>query len=103
MSDTKRIPIKEFRERGYLQELNRLFLHPLGLALEVVIGEDGIQTLGGIWDYRDDPAGLQFEGVDLEARATAVAEEWESRKQSRTAELGYMIQPAAGLRVIGRE
>ena len=32
-----RMSVKEFRERGFLQELNRLFLHPLGLALEVII------------------------------------------------------------------
>ncbi len=33
--DIKRLPISEFRERGYLHEVNRLLLHPLGLALEV--------------------------------------------------------------------
>jgi hypothetical protein len=33
--------IKEFREFGYLQELNRKYLHPLGLALEVTIDEKG--------------------------------------------------------------
>lgn len=34
--DIKRIDIREFREVGFLQELNRLMLHPLGLALEVI-------------------------------------------------------------------
>lgn len=29
------LPIAEFRDRGYLQEVNRRVLHPLGLALEV--------------------------------------------------------------------
>jgi hypothetical protein len=33
----KHMPISEFRSDGYLQELNRLFLHPLGLALEVTV------------------------------------------------------------------
>lgn len=37
----KKIDIKEFRESGYLQELNRTFLHPLGLALEVEIDDKG--------------------------------------------------------------
>ena len=32
-----KIDVKEFREKGYLQELNRRFLHPLGLALEIII------------------------------------------------------------------
>lgn len=52
--------IKEFRAKGFLQEANRLFFHPLGLALEVVIKEDGTEHLGGIWDYRDDPEGMLF-------------------------------------------
>lgn len=35
MSEIKRIDIGEFRELGYLQEANRQFFHPHGLALEV--------------------------------------------------------------------
>jgi hypothetical protein len=94
--DIKRIDIREFRERGYLQEVNRQFLHPLGLALEVEIAEDGTVTLGGVWDYRDDPVGIYFEGDGGEPalRAAIVAEEWASREQPRRAALGYMIQPA---------
>lgn len=56
----KYIDIKEFREKGYLQELNRRFLHPLGLALEVQI-DDGNEILGGIWDYRDDEEGILYD------------------------------------------
>jgi hypothetical protein len=38
----KHIPIEEFRRLGFLQEANRLFFHPHGLALEVtVVDEDG--------------------------------------------------------------
>lgn len=67
MNTIKRMDIKEFREIGYLQEINRLFLHPLGLALEVVVNEDGSERLGGIWDYRDDPEGIYFaDGVNVE-------------------------------------
>ena len=33
----KYMNIKEFRDTGYLHELNRLFLHPLGLAMEISI------------------------------------------------------------------
>lgn len=54
------IDVKEFREKGYLQELNRQFLHPLGLALSIEINEDGTENLGGIWDYREDPEGMRF-------------------------------------------
>jgi hypothetical protein len=64
MEDIKRIDIKEFRSLGFLQEVNRKFFHPLGLALEVIIEADGTEKIGGIWDYRDDPEGNFFgEGV----------------------------------------
>jgi hypothetical protein len=57
----KRIDIKEFRELGFLQEVNRQFFHPLGLALEVIIDDiTKKETLGGIWDYREDPEGNFF-------------------------------------------
>ena len=61
MVDIKRIDIKEFRAKGFLQEANRKFFHPLGLALEVTINEETEEeTLGGIWDYRDDQEGMFF-------------------------------------------
>ena len=58
--DIKHIDIKEFRELGYLQEVNRCFLHPLGLALEVMVDDDGNERLGGVWDSRDDKEGFHF-------------------------------------------
>jgi hypothetical protein len=61
----KRMDISEFREIGFLQEANRKFFHPHGLALEVVVEEDGTERLGGIWDYRDDPEGIFYEPEDL--------------------------------------
>lgn len=59
--DVKRIDIKEFREKGYLQEVNRQFLHPLGLALEIIADDDGNEKLGGIWDGREDPEGIYYD------------------------------------------
>lgn len=58
----KRIPISEFRELGYLQEVNRRFLHPLGLSLTVVRNGNGFQ-LGSILDFREDSDGVCF-GAD---------------------------------------
>lgn len=70
----KRITIKEFREKGFLQELNRQFLHPLGMALEVLIEEDGTESLGGIWDYREDAEGMFYNNdLILEDRVRYVA------------------------------
>jgi len=60
MEKIKRIDIKEFRAKGYLQEINRKFLHPLGMALEVDILEDGSEALKGIWDYREDEEGMLY-------------------------------------------
>src|SRR5438445_10887455 len=36
----KHMPIREFVDEGYLQEVNRQFLHPLGLALEVTVASE---------------------------------------------------------------
>ena len=83
MSDVKRIDIKEFRKLGYLQEANRRFFHPLGLALEVIVDTDtGDVKLGGIWDSRDDPEGIVFDKFDGD-KATAVTVEMLARAEFR--------------------
>jgi hypothetical protein len=90
---------EEFREAGYFQEVNRRLLHPLGLALEVRIDAGGrIVGLGGIWDCRDDPEGINYQldpehAETAERRATFVDKEWASRREAREAALGYWIQP----------
>ena len=61
VTELKYISVKEFREFGFLQELNRCFLHPLGLALSIEINEDGSESLGPIWDSREDPEGFCFD------------------------------------------
>jgi len=60
----KYLPIKDFREQGFLQELNRQFLHPLGLALEVTLNDDGTEHISGVWDHRDDPEGMWYGELD---------------------------------------
>jgi hypothetical protein len=116
MSDNvKRIDIAEFRERGYLQEVNRLMLHPLGLALEVVVddckfcaasgridggknhcehcdGRGKTERLGGVWDYRDDPEGMMYAGepgsmIDP-VKVKRVADELDAHVPGREAILG---------------
>lgn len=91
----KYMDIAEFRELGLVQEINRLILHPLGLALEVKVDETG-EHLGGVWDWRDDPEGIIFEGDIMERfaeRATAIANMLEERGAYRLETLGYVIQP----------
>lgn len=97
----KRIDIKEFREKGYLQELNRRFLHPLGLALEITIDSFGTENLGGIWDYREDKEGIYYDisnsdierKIKFETKKSFIDYEFESRSILRKEALGFDIEP----------
>lgn len=102
MADIKRIDIKEFREKGFLQEANRLFFHPLGLALEVQVDENtGKETLGGIWDYREDPEGMIYDIANLPAdeketmaaKAKYVTAEFKKHDTGRLALFGNRFEP----------
>jgi hypothetical protein len=140
MSDNQKInymDIAEFQSEGYLQEVNRQFLHPLGLALEVrgsmdeaamrkwlvdffdrvpdgpdhidvavaLLKEFGIvpggKRLFGVWDYRDDPEGIQFDPKDWEdpervaefyVKAAGVARHAADRRPTREEALGFWVQ-----------
>lgn len=46
MSERKRMPIAEFSRLGYLQEANRQFFHPHGLALEITRITDQVEDDG---------------------------------------------------------
>ncbi len=75
--------IKEFREFGYLQELNRVFLHPLGLALEVRVLDEDEEILYRIVDSRHDPEGIIYAELDDEdsrEKESRVKQEWETRQ-----------------------
>jgi len=86
--------VKDFREKGYLQELNRKFLHPLGLAIEIILCDDGQERFGRIWDYREDKEGIYFdEDVIDPEKSYLINQETRIRRQHRTAALGYFIQP----------
>lgn len=94
----KRIKAKEFTELGLLQEVNRLLLHPMGLALEVVVEEDGSYRFGDIWDYMDDPEGLVFgdstaESEAFKEKAERVNKMFEEKRAKREKNLGWHIQP----------
>lgn len=94
----KYMDLKEFRDRGYLMELNRQFLHPLGLALEMDDGgETGKVILTGIRDSRDDPEGMIFseDMIDIEDafKASRIEDERRQKEWVRRKSLGYDIQP----------
>ena len=98
--EIKKIDIKEFREKGYLQELNRRFLHPLGLALEVIIKDDGSENLGDILDYRQDKEGIYYDikNSELERKIKFkdnelfINSEFEKRYENRKKTLGFDIE-----------
>lgn len=94
MDEIKRMDIKEFRESGLLAELNRTFLHPLGLALEVAIDDEtGEEKLGGIWDYRDDPEGMLYGKECFPTEKIKKAQEFIKRKKKqRLKALGFIYQ-----------
>lgn len=92
--DIKTIDIKEFRELGYLQEINRQFLHPLGMALSIRIDEDGTEHLDSIWDSREDPEGFRFENPSPNVeKALRVIAAWDEKASYRLTNLGYIVQP----------
>lgn len=90
----KTITVKEFRELGYVQEINRRFLHPLGLALEVIVDENGDERIERIWDDRDDPEGWVFAPGLMDAKkAKLIDSEFEKRAHARMTGLGFVRQP----------
>lgn len=102
--EIKHMDITEFRDAGYLQEVNRQFLHPLGLALELArdvdddTGEKGPWRISGVWDYRDDPEGMMYDPAvlsspDGQAKAERVRAERAEKAVVRAKNLGFIIQP----------
>lgn len=90
----KKITAAEFRDAGYLQEVNRRFFHPLGLAMYVDPETDEM----GVFDDREDPEGWYFGStpehpLDLRPKAASVAAIEEQRRPARLQALGYWVQP----------
>jgi hypothetical protein len=91
---TPSIDLREFKDAGYLLEVNRRFFHPLGLALSVKVAA-GTVSLHSIWDGRDDPEGFVFDDLTIEdgERGAAISVELERRLRIREERLGFGIQP----------
>ena len=81
---------RTFQEDGYLQEVNRLFFHPLGLALEL----DQDHGIFHVQDFREEPEGVIFaDSVDLVPKAAAIDDIQCQRSDARMKALGYWLQP----------
>jgi|GEM_PF-3595049 hypothetical protein len=101
--EINKMKIDDFYKQGYLQEANRQFFHPLGLALEIRMDDnDEHCEISGIWDYRDDPEGMVFEDSLLAAsasreKAKRIQREQVTKATYRKEKLGFVIQPIPGL------
>ncbi len=91
----KKMDIKEFLEGGFLQEVNRQFFHPLGIALVVKIDkEKNVEDLFCIWDCRDDPEGIVFEREQISVeKANYIKELFDRVALHRKNLYGFVIQP----------
>lgn len=89
--------LTKFRDEGYLQEINRRFLHPLGLALALAIADDTKEPTGvvKVWDGRDDPEGFVFTSwaPGDQERGQRIEDELQAALRLREDHLGFGVQP----------
>jgi hypothetical protein len=78
----KLLTIKDFVELGYLQEVNRLFFHPRGLALGVSLDKEKYE-LAEILDARDDMEGFVFDESLSKKKAKQVELEYKKHLTAR--------------------
>jgi len=99
----KMMDLKEFRDKGYLHEVNRLFFHRMGLALVVAINHEGQVILTGIMDVREDEEGVVFAEDLMDKTKIKFIEEELKKKKGKRASLSYcnsdgiQIEPAPPL------
>lgn len=94
----KHMPLLEFTEEGFLQEANRLFFHPRGLALALVVtsADNPTDTCGSyltVWDCRDDPEGVIFKPEHIDTgKIDRVRREFAQHLEARIKLFGDHIQ-----------
>lgn len=94
--------MQEFREGGFLQEVNRLFFHPVGLALAINVDAKGEpESLAFILDFREDPEGGYYATdeewlEECQSKASNVLTERDRRRSARKRFFGgSSVQPLA--------
>lgn len=91
-------PLPFLESTGLLFEINRLVMHPRGLAMALAQDDSGAVRFAGICDARTDPEGIYFctDALADGARKLAKADADTGavgRQQSRLAALGFVVQP----------
>jgi hypothetical protein len=93
--------VEEFVVEGYMQEVNRCFLHVMGLALVAEVTRAGYELR--VVDCRTEPGGIVFPPDEPElsdrrrAAATTLVQLWSIRAVPRTAIHGFVVQPPESL------
>lgn len=99
MSKDGYMPLNDFKNSGLLQEVNRQFFNPRGLALAVEIDSESDEVLS-IVGLRmcDDPEGYELSlPDDAVLKAQTVKAMLEKYKERRVALYGTEIQPIPGV------
>ncbi len=86
--------LRQFQQLGFLQEVNRQLLHPMGLAMAFTVENDEV-TAVEIWDGRSDPEGYVFTDLteDECRRSDEIERDYRRALNFRQAQLGYGVQP----------
>lgn len=88
----ERFDLNEFVAKGILQEVNRCFFHPLGLALAVNFDPDTKKATGLACIYEDDdPEGTCYESINID-KANAFRQWKLGRAPNREKAFGFVIQ-----------
>ena len=100
MSEVKYMDFHEFWKLGLLQEINRQFMHPRGLAFQMDFEDDKAINISGIWDERDDPEGIIYskemisDNIEhFEKMKAQVQKLYDDKAEYRQENLGFIIQP----------
>jgi hypothetical protein len=91
---TKVMDLAEFIRKGYLHEANRVFFHPVGLSLTILVGQDSLKPTEQVFfQDRRGTGGPRFGKLDRdkmeEFKKAAAAE-----KMLRAQKYGWVIEPS---------
>lgn len=90
----KEMSVLDFWQKGLLHEINRQFLHPMGLALEVTQDDQGHCHFSRVRDFRHDPEGYLFVDACLDPlKVRRVKRMFEAKRKVREAKYGWHVQP----------
>jgi len=89
------LSIEEFVNLGLLQEVNRIFFHPRGLALAIGVTSTGEHVIMGVRDHRDSGVGVIFNPDNpVDEEKYKLAEELLiNRQTARRERFGWTVEP----------